>query len=272
MQGSWFWMLLAVVVMLLGLYVLVRGLRQKNDTLEHGDTKFKNGLPITPRDERKFTDEPESDALSDMAKVMQATPVSALSQERDEPKTEYAPAQAIQTRAEQISINDVDNGFDESAPAIERHLDEQEAYDEANNPLENCEETVTIIITPQYGATILGRKVLEISRNYGLRHGVMNMFHRHEMEDGRGDLWFSMMAEDSNGLTAFDLNTMADAQYNSLVLFLTIPHNQLLRGYDSMVSTANMLARELDAILTDENRMQLDDESLDRLRGILSTH
>lgn len=284
MQGSWVWMLLAVALMLVGFYVLFRGLRQKNDLLEHGDTKFKNGLPITPRDERQFelestASDTEEDALSNMAEAMQATPISTLqAMEPEKPAQPVMPTEEVPTKEApttheaQIDMAQVDNGFDEAANVLDQHLDEQHSLDEANNPLGECEGTVTIVITPQYGAGLSGRKVLEISRNYGLRHGVMNMFHRHEMEDGRGDLWFSMMAEDGQGPTAFDLNTLADDHFAGLILFLVLPHKQLLRGYDSMVSTANMLARELNAVLTDENRNLMDDESFARLRGILANH
>lgn len=279
-------MLLTVVVMLVGLYIIVRGMRLKNDTLENGDTVHKHGLPITPRDERVFETidveknaEHEQDALSNMAQVMEATPVDTLKTAAPVAEPTTQTVQAAQTQANhdkpvqaQVAIEQVDNGFDEESAVLNQHMDEQQSFDEANNPLGECEGTVTIVITPQFGAPISGRKVLEISRNYGLRHGVMNMFHRHELEDGRGDRWFSMMAENSEGPTAFDLNTLADDHFTGLILFLVLPHKQLLRGYDSMVSTANMLARELNATLTDENRNLMDDEAFARLRGILANH
>lgn len=277
-------MLLAVAVVLLGIYVFVRGLRLKNDTLENGQPNTKHGLPIIPRDEREFEsqdDAPDTqDALSNMAEAMQATPIDTLNTAPVAPADQSVQPSSVPTtqivanapNEKQVQMDQVDNGFHEPSEVLERHLDEQQAYNEANNPLGHYDGMVTIVITPQFGAGISGRKVLEISRNYGLRHGAMNMFHRHEMEDGRGERWFSMMAEDSNGPVAFDLNTLADDHFTGLILFLVFPHNQLLRGYDSMVSTANMLARELNAVLTDENRTLMDDEAFARLRGILSTH
>ena len=39
-------------------------------------------------------------------------------------------------------------------------------------------------------AGLPGCTVLEIVRTYGMKYGVMNLFHRYENEDGTGDLWF----------------------------------------------------------------------------------
>ena len=69
-----------------------------------------------------------------------------------------------------------------------------EFFDQNNDPLLNATETVSIAIMPRNSfAGLPGCTVLEIVRTYGMKYGVMNLFHRYENEDGTGDLWFSMM-------------------------------------------------------------------------------
>lgn len=283
--------LLAIAVLIVGIYIIIRGIRSNNNELDNSKSNQKHGLPILARNERQLHHDhqgEDEDALSSMAAAISSAPAMVM----DEPVAPATVTTSTQTDSEQMDIGESDDvattettfdglsvpsqqinkSFEQQSPVLDRHLDEQQSFDESTNPLQDYTETFTIVITPQFGASISGRQVLDIARNYGLKHGSMNMFHRHEYEDGRGVRWFSMMAEDKNGPTAFDLNTLADDYFDSLILFLVIPHKQLLRGYDSMVSTAGLLAGDLNAILTDENRMRFDAESFDRLRAIFANH
>ncbi|WP_066802576.1 cell division protein ZipA C-terminal FtsZ-binding domain-containing protein [Moraxella oblonga] len=159
------------------------------------------------------------------------------------------------------------NEFNQNSPMLDRHLIEQQAFDQNNDPLLNAQDTVTIVITPrnQY-VGLSGKEVLNIVRNYGLKYGVMNMYHRYEREDGMGDLWFSMMGVDYNGVQVFDLNTLPDAHFTGLSLFLSLPHPHALRGFESMVSTARMIAKDLNADIHDEEGYLLDDGYIEKIR------
>lgn len=302
MQLDILWLVVALIIIAIGVMLVNRGWRNRDNTSVANDveTQHKHGLPILARDEREFdkhqVDTSDDDALSNMAAAVSSAPTMVVGQREPLMPTELptqAPqneqVQAVQAdqqtapqttqayafespeyKQPQVSNADIVTEFDQQSPVLDRHLNEQQEFDEDHNPLQDYTDTLTVVITPQYGVGISGRKVLEIARNYGLKYGVMSMFHRHESEDGRGDRWFSMMAEDKNGPVAFDLNTLADDNFTSLILFLVIPHNQLLRGFDSMVSTANLLSQELNAVLTDENRNRLDEDYFVRLRAILA--
>lgn len=162
---------------------------------------------------------------------------------------------------------EVTNDFNQNSPILDRHLIEQQTFDQNNDPLLNAQDTVTIVITPrnQY-VGLSGKEVLNIVRNYGLKYGVMNMYHRYEREDGMGDLWFSMMGVDYNGVQVFDLNTLPDAHFTGLSLFLSLPHPHALRGFESMVSTARMIAKDLNADIHDEEGYLLDDSYIEKIR------
>lgn len=260
MQVNALWIIFALVIVIVGTVIVVRGLRQNRNLVRTlNETQYKHGLPILPRDEREFAPlltQPSDDAPQVAPEFDAAEPVDASQPE---------PQPAAFSIAEDEAVECTDE-----SPVIDRHLIEQQYAEEEDNPLQDYESTFTVVITPQFGTPITGRQVLQIAQEYGLKHGTMNMFHRHENEDGRGVRWFSMMAEGKEGPTVFDLNTLLDAQFSSLILFLVTPHKQPLRGYDSMVSTANLLAQSLHANLTDENRNLLDDEYFVRCRAFFA--
>ena len=100
----------------------------------------------------------------------------------------------------------------------------------------------------------------------------MNLFHRYENEDGTGDLWFSMMGVGYEGVCAFDLNSLPESHFMGLTLFLALPHPHALRGFDSMVSVAHMIAQDLSADILDEQGNLFDDTYFAKLRSVVAEH
>ena len=161
--------------------------------------------------------------------------------------------------------------FDNNSPILDQHL--SEPVDEAqNSPLINAKDNINITILPhQYRdrphAVIRGRDLLALIDKYGLRYGAMNMFHRYEQKDGTGMLWFSMMGITDSGIAPFDPHSVATNTYNGVVVFLSLPHPQALRSFDSMMSIAYMMASDLDAIMLDEENEPITPEYKQQLRN-----
>ena len=161
--------------------------------------------------------------------------------------------------------------FDNNSPILDQHL--SEPVDEAQNgPLINAKDNINITILPhQYrdrpAAVIRGRDLLALVDKYGLRYGAMNMFHRYEQKDGTGMLWFSMMGITDSGIAPFDPHSVATNTYNGMVLFLSLPHPQALRSFDSMMSIAYMMASDLDAVMLDEENDPITPEYKQQLRN-----
>lgn len=161
--------------------------------------------------------------------------------------------------------------FDNNSPILDQHL--SEPVDEAQNgPLINAKDNINITILPhQYRdrptAVIRGRDLLALIDKYGLRYGAMNMFHRYEQKDGTGMLWFSMMGITDSGIAPFDPHSVATNTYNGVVVFLSLPHPQALRSFDSMMSIAYMMASDLDAIMLDEENEPITPEYKQQLRN-----
>ena len=161
--------------------------------------------------------------------------------------------------------------FNNNSPILDQHL--SEPVDEAqNSPLINAKDNINITILPhQYRdrphAVIRGRDLLALIDKYGLRYGAMNMFHRYEQKDGTGMLWFSMMGITDSGIAPFDPHSVATNTYNGVVVFLSLPHPQALRSFDSMMSIAYMMASDLDAIMLDEENEPITPEYKQQLRN-----
>ena len=161
--------------------------------------------------------------------------------------------------------------FDDNSPILDQHL--LEPVDQAQNgPLINAKDNINITILPHQhpggpAALIRGRDLLALIDKYGLRFGAMNMFHRYEQKDGTGMLWFSMMGITDSGIAPFDPHSVATNTYNGVVVFLSLPHPQALRSFDSMMSIAYMMADDLNAMMLDESNEPITPEYKQRLRN-----
>lgn len=161
--------------------------------------------------------------------------------------------------------------FDNNSPILDQHLSES-GDDAQNGPLINAKDNINITILPhQYRdrptAIIRGHDLLALIDKYGLRYGAMNMFHRYEQKDGTGMLWFSMMGITDSGIAPFDPHSVATNTYNGIVMFLSLPHPQAVRSFDSMMSIAYMMASDLDAIMLDEENQPITPEYKQQLRN-----
>ncbi|WP_435979890.1 cell division protein ZipA C-terminal FtsZ-binding domain-containing protein [Psychrobacter sp. DM4] len=161
--------------------------------------------------------------------------------------------------------------FDDNSPVLDQHL--LEPVDQAQNgPLIHAKDNINITILPQQyrdraTSVIRGGDLLALIDKYGLRFGAMNMFHRYEQKDGTGMLWFSMMGITDEGIAPFDPHSVATNSYSGVVVFLSLPHPQALRSFDSMMSIAYMMADDLDAVMLDESNEPITPEYKQQLRN-----
>ena len=161
--------------------------------------------------------------------------------------------------------------FMDNSPVLDQHL--LEPVDQAQNgPLIHAKDNINITILPhQYRdrapMVIRGGDLLGLIDKYGLRFGAMNMFHRYEQKDGTGMLWFSMMGITDSGIAPFDPHSVATNTYTGIVLFLSLPHPQAVRSFESMMSIAYMMANDLDAVMLDENNESITPEYKQQLRN-----
>ncbi|WP_201534921.1 cell division protein ZipA [Psychrobacter ciconiae] len=163
--------------------------------------------------------------------------------------------------------------FTAQSPILDQHLLESGdiAQDE---PLYSAQDNINITILPHSeanrSATIIrGRDLLALVEKYGLKFGAMNMFHRYENKDGTGKLWFSMMGTNDNGIVPFDPHNVAMNTYTGLVVFLSLPNPVALMGFDSMMSIAALMAKDLNAEVLDDNNNPVTLETKQQLRNFV---
>lgn len=257
-----FVMFLAVIVAIFGVFLIIQQARSKSYKGDNATLTHKNGLPVTPRDQRGKL-------------LMQPSTTQALPQPEDEDAlsrlaniaTQSTPKQS-QTEAdeEMLSTTNLPTSFVQNSPMLGGHLEKEDDFDQNNSPLLNAEAVVTIYIIPKNQATgISGKEILRLAETYGLKYGVKHMFHRYEHEEGVGSLWFSMLSVGRNGLQNFNINEMARQRFHGLSLFLSLPNPHAVQGFRSMMSIANMIASDLDANILDEENYVIDENYTNNL-------
>lgn len=280
------WLLLAIALGgVLLVFAIFRIINSKNQIDRNGDVYHKDGLPITPRDKRLInqTDvvalpsEDTPDALTSMAAVAASSPVVNTADRASQSSatvkvvvenTDDAVNSSEYMHEETEKLRELNGVFDQNSPILDKHLSDQESFDQNNSPLLNAADNIAVVITPRdVYAGISGKTVLNLVREHGLKYGVMNMFHRYEHENGTGDLWFSMMGVNNEGVQPFDLNVLSDSRFDGVLLFLSLPHPHALRGFDSMVSVAQMIADDLEADIYNESGYILDEADFAKLRA-----
>ncbi|HCT72696.1 cell division protein ZipA C-terminal FtsZ-binding domain-containing protein [Psychrobacter glacincola] len=233
-------------------------------TAEHADVNDADSNTIDNADYVRWQEEQQR---ADNSEFVEAADQMHVEQEQDAFSSLMSATDSLMP-----SIDTADEpSFDNNSPILDQHL--SEPVDEAQNgPLINAKDNINITILPhQYrdrpAAIIRGRDLLALIDKYGLRYGAMNMFHRYEQKDGTGMLWFSMMGITDSGIAPFDPHSVATNTYNGVVVFLSLPHPQALRSFDSMMSIAYMMASDLDAIMLDEENEPITPEYKQQLRN-----
>lgn len=145
--------------------------------------------------------------------------------------------------------------FDEESSILDVNLHEQQRYDDEST-LANAETIIALNVYPNPRKALSGDKTLKVLLKYGLRFGEMRCFHRYEDPDKVSPLMFSVLRITEQGPEGFDLETLSGEQVQGLAFFLALPHPNVQKGYDSMVSIAGLIARETDGTVYDENNLE----------------
>ncbi len=162
--------------------------------------------------------------------------------------------------------------FADNTPLSDEELEKTAEVDQ-NSPLTHAKDNLNISILPiDEFSHISGEQILQMVDDFGFKYGAMNMFHRYQDKDGSGVLWFSMMALTNDGIKPFDINTLPTSMdIKGLVMFLPLPHPKVLQGFDSMMSIAGLIAREIDGFIVDEDGNEITTDYKKRLRALLQS-
>lgn len=205
---------------------------------EHDSVEVISADTSAPLSEKSVDSEADSNAAN-----------NASAELNDTPKTE--PEFVLNSNIATAEIQD----FDEESSILDVHLHEQQRFDDEST-LANAETIIALNVYPNPRKALSGDKTLKVLLKYGLRFGEMNCFHRYEDPENTSPLMFSVLRITDQGPAGFDLEALSVEQVQGLAFFLALPHPNVQKGYDSMVSIAGLIARETDGTVYDENNLE----------------
>ena len=98
-----------------------------------------------------------------------------------------------------------------------------------------------------------GPELVQTLVEQGMRHGDMDIFHRHAQANGRGAVQFSLANAFEPGI--FDLDDIENLHSKGLALFMTLPGpKKPMQAYELMVKTAQAITQQLGGRILDGSR------------------
>ncbi|MGL4764087.1 MAG: cell division protein ZipA [Aeromonas sp.] len=252
-------------------------------------------------EEEEAYDEPQPEAVEEEpaapvrkpAQVNRRTPVYRSRPQRepvmqvqdDEPLVEpaYATAPTFGARNESVRAEPVRAAEPEYKPQP-RHVAPEPVYEEpvyeapveeprvVAQPVEKIWQDVYVInLMGRPGHELQGATLLSSLMALGFKFGEMDIFHRHEDANGKGEVLFSMINMVKPG--TFNPYRMEQFTTPGVSLFMQLPlRSNAAFAFEDMLQAADQLASDLDAMLTDMERSPLSDETIARYRHELAAY
>lgn len=127
------------------------------------------------------------------------------------------------------------------------------------------EEVLVILVVARDEEGFPGGALLQNVMESGLRHGDMDIFHRHESMSGNGDILFSMTNALKPG--TFDIDAMDDTPVRAVSFFMSLPGpRHPKQALDLMIAAARKLSHELGGDVKDEQRSVLTAQTIEHYR------
>ena len=256
--------------------------------------------PVTPPpvyEEEDEYEEPSAEPVEEVpaapvrkpAQVIRRTPVHRSRPQRepmmqpldDEPLVEPAYAQAPTFGAREPAPQQQAR-YAQPVPAYEEpDYDDEPAYEEPvqvaepvqeQPPVEKIWQDVYVInLMARPGHDLQGATLLSSLLALGFKFGEMDIFHRHEDLNGKGEVLFSMINMVKPG--TFNPYRMEQFSTPGVSLFMQLPlRSNAAFAFEHMLQAADQLASDLDAMLTDASRSPLSDDDIARYRHELAAY
>ena len=148
------------------------------------------------------------------------------------------------------------------APGLEIRASRRQ---QAAAPAAAATKVFSLSVMAPKGVPFRGPVLLGALADAGLEFGDMQIFHRHELQDGQERLLFSLASVREPG--TFDLSAMQNFTTDGLVLFFQVPGQvDALKAFEAMVAAARALANSLDAMLYDVSHSVLTKQTIGHMR------
>lgn len=130
---------------------------------------------------------------------------------------------------------------------------------------------ILIQIRANPGRPYMGYELLQTLLANNFRFGEMQLFHRYEFSEGKGQVLFSLAAATQTG--AFELNNMGAFSCAGLVMFMQLEQKKkLMAAFDLMLDTSRQLIEDLGGQIYDENEQPIDANIIKQWRQKICTY
>jgi len=108
-------------------------------------------------------------------------------------------------------------------------------------------------------------RVVDVAAACGLRHGKMDIFHRHQEDNGQGKVQFSMVSAVNPG--SFDLDVVDEQSIPGVTFFMSLPGpTNNIQAFDYMFETAKVIAKNLGGEVRDEQHSAMTAQTAEHIR------
>ncbi|HBD12452.1 MAG TPA: cell division protein ZipA [Porticoccaceae bacterium] len=115
------------------------------------------------------------------------------------------------------------------------------------------------------GEKFSGSELLDVVLKQGLRYGDKKVFHRHQFDDGTGEVLFSMTNAVNPG--TFDLDSMEAFSTPGISFFMVMQDaDDPMVNFEMMLETVDKIKRELGGELKDEQRSAMTRQTAEHYR------
>ena len=127
------------------------------------------------------------------------------------------------------------------------------------------DEVIILHLMAEQGRVFQGDDLLKALIDNGLRYGSLKIFHRHEREDGSGDVLFSMANSVNPG--TFELNAMGEFQTPGVTFMMVLADSEDPLGtFDLMLECIHGVNSAIGGELKDQQRSALSQQTAEHYR------
>lgn len=127
------------------------------------------------------------------------------------------------------------------------------------------EDVIILHLMAEQGEVFQGDDLLKALIDNGLRYGSLKIFHRHEREDGTGDILFSMANSVNPG--TFELNSMGEFQTPGVTFMMVLADSEdPLNTFDLMLACIHGVHSAIGGELKDQQRSALSQQTAEHYR------
>jgi cell division protein ZipA len=175
------------------------------------------------------------------------------------------------TEPKEPEVGNINHLIDDDIISVRKVSCEQNTIEQEMPKAPNAPLLVMYLHAGEH-AHFAGYELLQALLNVGMRFGDMNIFHRHQKENGTGPVLFSLASAQEPG--TFEIHQMGGFTGKGLCIFMHLSGNRQIDEdrLSLMIDTARRLKEDLYAHLLDDNRQVLGENSLNCYKQMIAKH